>query len=56
MSNYFVVKGRSLFARHQWLKPIILSTQEAEIRKFEVQSQSRQIVQETLSGKNLSQK
>jgi hypothetical protein len=32
-----------------WLTHVILATQEAEIRKMGVQSQPRQIVQETLS-------
>jgi hypothetical protein len=32
--------------------PIILATQEAEIRGIEVQSQPRKIVRETLSQKN----
>jgi hypothetical protein len=36
--------------------PIILATQEAEIRRIAVQSHSRQTVGETLSGKNPSQK
>jgi hypothetical protein len=36
-------------ARHQWLTPIILTTQEAEIRRIMVQSQPRQTVHETLS-------
>jgi hypothetical protein len=36
-------------ARGQWLTPAILATQEAEIRKIVVQSQSGQIVCETLS-------
>jgi hypothetical protein len=31
-----------------WLSPIILATQEAEIRKIKVQSQPRQIVLETI--------
>jgi hypothetical protein len=30
--------------------PLILTTQEAEIRRIVVQNQPRQIVQETLSG------
>jgi hypothetical protein len=47
---------RSISARHQWLTSIILATQEAEIRWIKVQSQPRQIVQETLSPKTLSQK
>jgi hypothetical protein len=33
--------------------PVILATQEAEIRRITVQSQSRQIVCETLSHKTL---
>jgi hypothetical protein len=37
--------------RHQWLTPVIPATQEAEIRRIEVQSQLRQIVHETLSQK-----
>jgi hypothetical protein len=34
----------------------MLATQEADIRRIRVQSQPRQIVQETLSQKNLSHK
>jgi hypothetical protein len=44
-----------LIARHQWLMPIILASQEAEIRRITVQSQPGQIVRETLSRKNPSQ-
>jgi hypothetical protein len=33
----------------QWLTPIILATQEAEIRRIVVGSQPREIVRETLS-------
>jgi hypothetical protein len=41
-------------ARHKWLMPIILPTQEEEIRRI---ASHRQIVQETLSQKkNPSQK
>jgi hypothetical protein len=36
-------------ARYLWLTPVILATQETEIRRIEVRSQPRQIVQETLS-------
>jgi hypothetical protein len=35
----------------QWLMPITLATQEAEMRRITVQSQPRQIVCETLSQK-----
>jgi hypothetical protein len=38
-------------SRAWWLMPIILATQEAEIRRIEVQGQPRQIVYETLSRK-----
>jgi hypothetical protein len=43
-------------ARCQWLRPIILATQEAEIRRIAVQSQTKQIVCESLSQKYPSQK
>jgi hypothetical protein len=36
--------------------PVILATQEAEIRRMEVQSQPRQIVYETLSQKKKNHK
>jgi hypothetical protein len=41
---------------HRCLTPIILATQEAEFRRIMVWSQARQIVHETLSQKNPSQK
>jgi hypothetical protein len=44
------------YARHRWLTPIILATPEAEIRRITVWGQPRQIVRETLSRKNPSQK
>jgi hypothetical protein len=43
-------------ARHWWLTPVILATQEAVIRKIAVHRQPRQIVREMLSQKNPSQK
>jgi hypothetical protein len=36
--------------------PVILASQEAEIRRIAVQSNPRQIVQETLSRKTLHKK
>jgi hypothetical protein len=47
---------KKYLARLRWLTPVILATREAEIRRIEVESQPRQIVCETLSRKNLSQK
>jgi hypothetical protein len=38
-------------SQHQWLTPIILTTQEAETRRISVQSQPRQRVHETLYQK-----
>jgi hypothetical protein len=42
--------------RHQWLTPIILATQETEIRKIGVQSQPGQIVQDPISEKPYTEK
>jgi hypothetical protein len=36
-------------AGRQWLTPAILATQEAEIRRIDIRSQPKQIVQETIS-------
>jgi hypothetical protein len=47
---------KSRWARSQWLTSVILSTQEAEIRRILVESQPRQIVPKILSQKNPSQK
>jgi hypothetical protein len=38
-------------AGHRWPTPVILATQEAEIRRITVHSQPRQIVLKTLSQK-----
>jgi hypothetical protein len=40
----------------QWLTPVILATQKAEIRKIVVQRQPGKIVHETLSGKTYHKK
>jgi hypothetical protein len=41
-----------VWAGHQWLVPVILATQLAEIRRITIQSQSGQIVHKTLISKN----
>jgi hypothetical protein len=41
----------SVLAGFWWLTPVILTTQETEIRRIKVQSQPRQIVHKTLSWK-----
>jgi hypothetical protein len=46
----FSIRINSL-ARCQWLTPVILATQEAEIRRITFQRQIGQIVYETLSQK-----
>jgi hypothetical protein len=38
-------------AGYQWLTPVILATQEAEIKRITVQSQPKQTVSETRSQK-----
>jgi hypothetical protein len=42
--------------RHWWLTPVILATQEVEIKRITFQSQPRQIDHKTLSRKKPSQK
>jgi hypothetical protein len=42
--------------RHQWHMPVILATQETEIRKIGVQSHPGQTFQETISEKPYSKK
>jgi hypothetical protein len=41
------IKTTSQFSRSQWLAPIVLTTQEAEIKRIAVQSNPRQIVHKT---------
>jgi hypothetical protein len=43
-------------ARCQWLMPVILATQEAEIRRSAVEASTMQLDYDTLSWKNLPQK
>jgi hypothetical protein len=47
-----IILKRNQWARSQWLTPVILATQEAEIRRIEVRSQPGQIVGENLPQKN----
>jgi hypothetical protein len=49
-------KLKAVKARHQWLTPVILATQAAEIRRIEVRSQPGPIVSKTLSRKTLHKK
>jgi hypothetical protein len=37
------MNGSRKYARRQWLKPIILATQEAEIRRIAVQAQANNL-------------
>jgi hypothetical protein len=39
------------YTGHQWIMPVILAIQEAEIRRITVERQPGQIVSETLSQK-----
>jgi hypothetical protein len=39
-----------------WLTPVILATQEGEIRRIKIQSQPRETVRETLTQKTLHKK
>jgi hypothetical protein len=49
--------SQELFLAGQWwLTPVILATQEIESKRIKVQSQPPQIVQETPSQRNPSQK
>jgi hypothetical protein len=48
-SHYFASLKINNLARSQWLTPVILATQEAEIRRMAVRSLPGQIVLETLS-------
>jgi hypothetical protein len=55
--NYmFFSLFKNQFGRHWWLTPVILATQEAEIRSIAAQSQPRQIVHKTLSQKKTHHK
>jgi hypothetical protein len=48
--------SRRLKTSCQWFIPVILATQEAEIRRISVRSQPGQIVHKTLSPKYPTQK
>jgi hypothetical protein len=51
-SDLFLIKGGR--ARHQWLAPVILAIQKAEIRRIAVQSQPQANSTEILSQKKKS--
>jgi hypothetical protein len=42
--------------RHWWLTPVILATQEADVRRIMVRRQPRQIVPETISKTLITKK
>jgi hypothetical protein len=48
---FFFFNLLKIFAQHHWLTPVILATQETEIRRMAFWSQPRQIVGEPLTGK-----
>jgi hypothetical protein len=51
VSRCFLCKSSEVISGSRWLKPVILATQEVEIRRIEVRSQSSQIVLQTLISK-----
>jgi hypothetical protein len=51
LENSLLVLRKLIEARHWWFMPVILATQEAEIRRITIRSQLRQIVLKTLSRK-----
>jgi hypothetical protein len=55
-SIFKYISLRETYSRCWWLTPVILATQEVEIRKIMVQSQPGQIVSEPLPRKYPSQK
>jgi hypothetical protein len=48
---FYICNKISCIARCWWLMPVILTSWEAEIRRIEIQDQSRQIGHETPSPK-----
>jgi hypothetical protein len=55
-ANCLGFREKRTFAGRWWLTPVILATQEAEIRRTAIWSQVGQIVHMTLAQKNPSQK
>jgi hypothetical protein len=54
--NHLPSVKKIFVTRHRWLTPVILATQQAEIRRITVQSQHGQIVLKTLSRKPITKK
>jgi hypothetical protein len=46
-----ILNERRNSAGHQWLRPVILATEKAEIRKISVRSQPQQIIRDPISKK-----
>jgi hypothetical protein len=55
-NSFFNFHGKKMITRCWWLTPVVLATQETEIRRIAIWRQPGQIVLETPSWKYLTQK